>query len=150
MSHEIVRPALRCAAAFFVAALTLPLAAERQPAKPQPQPLGPDAVASAIGQIVYQRYCASCHGVAGRGDGAIAKDLKVPPTDLTLLTKTNGGTFPYERVMQIIDGRRSARGHGTPDMPVWGEIFPKTAGTASPSVRSAEVRITHYIWSIQR
>ena len=112
--------------------------------------LAPDAVASAIGQIIYQRYCASCHGTAGKGDGPMARDLSVVPTDLTRLAKTNKGIFPFSTVVQVIDGRKIMRGHGTPDMPVWGEIFPKTQGTASPSVETAVARITHYVWSIQQ
>jgi mono/diheme cytochrome c family protein len=112
--------------------------------------VAPDAVASAIGQIIYQRYCASCHGTAGKGDGPMARDLSVVPTDLTRLAKANKGIFPFSHVVQVIDGRKTMRGHGTPDMPVWGEIFPKTEGTASPSVETAVARITHYVWSIQQ
>lgn len=119
-------------------------------ASAQPAPVGPDAVASAIGQIIYQRYCGSCHGPAGRGDGTLAKDLNVPPTDLSALAKKNGGKFPFHEVVQVIDGRKVARGHGQPDMPVWGEIFPKTKGTESPDVQTAVARITHYLWSIQK
>lgn len=134
----------RTMACTFVAALVLPALATAQP-----QPVGPDAVASAIGQIIYERYCGSCHGAEGRGDGALAKDLNVPPTDLTRLAKANGGKFPLQHVIEVIDGRKIARGHGNPDMPVWGEIFPKTKGTESPDVRTAVARIAHYIWSIQ-
>ena len=130
------------AGAVALAALTCVAAAQ--------EAVGPDAVASAIGQIVYQRYCGSCHGEKGLGDGAMAKDLAVPPTDLTLLAKKNGGKFPFHQVVQVIDGRKTARGHGLPDMPVWGEVFPKTKGTASPDVQTAVARITHYLWSIQK
>jgi hypothetical protein len=35
-------------------------------------------------------------------------------------------------------------------MPVWGEVFAKTAGTDAPSVEAAVQRITHYVWSIQK
>jgi mono/diheme cytochrome c family protein len=128
----------------FVATLLLPALA---PAQQQP---GPDAVASAVGQIIYQRYCGSCHGPDGAGDGAIAKDLSVPPTDLRLLTKKNDGKFPFQQVVAVIDGRKIARGHGSPDMPVWAEIFPKTKGTESPDVSTAVARITHDLWSIQK
>jgi len=112
-------------------------------------PTAPDAAASAIGQIIYGRYCASCHGTDGKGDGTLARDLSVAPTDLTKLSQKNKGVFPYGHVVQVIDGRKVTRGHGSPDMPVWGEVFAKTTGTASPSVESAVARITHYIWSIQ-
>ena len=110
----------------------------------------PDAAAAAKGKIIYERYCGNCHGPSGRGDGTLAPDLRVPPTDLTLLAAKNAGKFPFDAVAQAVDGRKTTRGHGTPDMPVWGEIFPKTAGTESPSVESAVGRLTHYLWSLQR
>ncbi len=110
----------------------------------------PDPAAAAKGRIIYQRYCGSCHGTAARGDGPLAPDLQVAPTDLTSLAAKNGGRFPFNAVVRSIDGGKSTRGHGAPDMPVWAEIFPKTAGTESPSVESAVGRITHYLWSIQK
>jgi mono/diheme cytochrome c family protein len=109
----------------------------------------PDATAAAKGKIIYQRYCTSCHGAQARGDGPLASDLKVPPADLTQLAAANEGKFPFDRVARSIDGRLKTRGHGTPDMPVWGEVFPKTKGTESSTVESAVNRITQYLWSIQ-
>ena len=109
----------------------------------------PEPDAAARGKVIYQRYCASCHGVEARGNGPLAADLRFPPTDLTRLVEKNRGRFPFDLVARSIDGRQTTRGHGTPDMPVWGEIFPKTAGTESPSVDTAVGRITHYLWSIQ-
>lgn len=35
------------------------------------------------GQMAYERYCASCHGTTGKGDGPQAKRLRSRPTDLT-------------------------------------------------------------------
>lgn len=75
------------------------------------------------GRRSYATYCASCHGKEGRGDGPVAPDLKVAPTDLTLLSARHGGTFPRERADQVIDGRLAVRGHGTAEMPVWGLTF---------------------------
>ena len=75
---------------------------------------GPDA---------YEKFCASCPGVTGKGDGPIAIDLKPTPHDLTLLAKWNQGVFPYHEVYEIIDGRAEVRTHGTGQMPVWGEQF---------------------------
>lgn len=114
------------------------------------EPASHDADAAAKGKIIYQRYCGSCHGTAGRGDGPLAPDLRVPPTDLTLLAAKSRGRFPIDAVARAIDGRQTTRGHGAPDMPVWGEIFPKTKGTDAPSVQSAVGRIAHYLWSIQK
>ena len=39
------------------------------------------------GSQMYASYCASCHGLDGRGHGPVATELKVPPTDLTLFKK---------------------------------------------------------------
>lgn len=110
----------------------------------------PDLASAAKGKIVYQRYCGSCHGREGRGDGVLAQDLTVAPPDLTVLAKKNGGHFPFDKVVEIVDGRQLARGHGAPDMPVWGEVFPKTEGTESHDVKTVVGRLAHYLWSIQR
>ncbi|HYQ85114.1 MAG TPA: c-type cytochrome [Rubrobacter sp.] len=75
------------------------------------------------GRRAFATYCASCHGKEGRGDGPVAPDLKVKPTDLTLLSARHRGTFPQERAYQVIDGRLAVRGHGTAEMPVWGFTF---------------------------
>lgn len=109
----------------------------------------PDQGAAAKGKVIYQRYCASCHGAEARGNGVIAGELRLPPADLTRLAKRNGGRFPFDRVARAIDGRQKTGAHGAPDMPLWGEVFPKTEGTEAPSVQSAIGRITHYLWSVQ-
>ena len=109
----------------------------------------PDLAAAEKGKVIYERYCGSCHGPGARGNGPIASDLKVPPPDLTRLAERHQGRFPFEETVRAIDGRRTTRGHGTSDMPVWGEVFAKTGGTDSPSVETAVARIVHYLWSIQ-
>ncbi len=37
----------------------------------------------AKGKVAYATYCASCHGVGGKGDGAAAAALNPKPRDLT-------------------------------------------------------------------
>jgi mono/diheme cytochrome c family protein len=37
------------------------------------------------GRIPYRQYCAVCHGRDGKGQGEMAKLLKVKPADLTRL-----------------------------------------------------------------
>jgi len=110
----------------------------------------PDSAAAGKGKIIYQRYCASCHGREGRGDGILAQDLVVPPPDLTMIAKKNNGRFPLSMVVQGIDGRQLGHGHGAPDMPVWGEVFPKTEGPEGADVKSLVGRLAQYLWSIQR
>ena len=123
--------------------LALPAAAQ------QPQPARHDPSEAGMGQLIYGRYCAACHGREGKGDGPVAPGLVKKPIDLTALASKNGGKFPYDKIARAIDGRETPRAHGTPDMPVWGEVFAKTAGTDAPSVGDAVKRITHYVWSIQ-
>jgi len=68
----------------------------------------------------FKQYCASCHGMDGTGDGPVAPSLRTKPTDLTLLSKNNGGVFPERVVYDSIDGTKSVAAHGSREMPVWG------------------------------
>ena len=77
------------------------------------------------GEALYARYCASCHGTDGRGNGPVASSLKQPPPDLTTLAKRSGGHFDERQVMAVIDGERFVAAHGPRDMPVWGAVFDK-------------------------
>jgi mono/diheme cytochrome c family protein len=100
------------------------------------------------GERLFRTYCGACHGKAAKGDGPLAKDLKVSPADLTKLSATNGGTFPFEMVMKTIDHGRSVRGHGTDDMPAWGAAFKSTAESGDEAQRMMR-QLAHYLWSLQ-
>src|SRR5580704_492964 len=78
------------------------------------------------GKGSFVRYCASCHGEDGKGNGPLASMLNPKPSDLTQLAKQNKGVFPALQVADVIDGRKVVQGHGTSDMPVWGERFAQT------------------------
>ena len=73
-----------------------------------------------LGKREYMNRCAVCHGPSGTGDGGAIDVLKTTPTNLTTLSKKNGGVFPFDRVYSVIDGRTVVKGHGTQDMPIWG------------------------------
>lgn len=75
------------------------------------------------GEVLYLRYCASCHGTSGRGDGPVAADLRERPTDLTRIAQRNGGRFDERALIAVIDGRRAVAAHGSRTMPVWGDVF---------------------------
>ena len=109
----------------------------------------------------FRNSCAVCHGLDGQGNGPMAVLIKVKPPDLTSLAARNGGTFPFDYVMRVIDGRAAIGPHGTRDMPVWGDRymrdFPKThmqesyrSKTAEPLVRARILELTYYLQSIQR
>lgn len=78
-----------------------------------------------FGKAEYAAKCASCHGLSGKGDGPLSRtgELTRRPSDLTTLSKRNGGVFPAQRVYEIIDGRTEVGAHGLRDMPVWGADF---------------------------
>lgn len=75
-----------------------------------------------LGKTEYEATCALCHGPTGKGDGIYIDQLKqgTVVANLTELSKKNGGTFPFERVYQIIDGRAYVKAHGPRQMPIWG------------------------------
>jgi mono/diheme cytochrome c family protein len=104
---------------------------------------------AADGQGLFKSYCASCHGPVGKGDGPVAKSIKPPPSDLTVLARRNDGTFPADQVRKIIDGRDRAAPHGT-QMPVWGDAFTRTTSDADEqSVRRRIESLVKYLESLQ-
>ena len=99
------------------------------------------------GREMFSQYCASCHGLTGKGDGPLAPILKKPPADLTQISKKSGGIFPHAKVRQFIDGERAVRAHGSRDMPVWGKEFRRTK--PDPTVRLQLLAFTSFLESIQ-
>ena len=88
------------------------------------------------GRREYVNSCAVCHGDSGRGDGPIVASLKIAPADLTKIQKSNNGVFPFGRVYEVIDGRKTIAAHGSRDMPVWGDRFrEKSAELAELALR---------------
>jgi len=80
------------------------------------------------GPLQFREYCASCHGMDAKGDGPVAASLKKKPADLTMLSKNNGGVFPTDKVRDFINGSKTAAGHGTREMPLWGNAFMTRTG----------------------
>ncbi len=109
-----------------------------------------DKAAAMKGQTIFKRYCVACHGRSGQGDGSLSKDLRSTVPDITELGQKNRGVFPFELVIRLVDGRETARAHGSPDMPAWGDAFEKTTGTNAETVDEAIRRLAHFIWSLQK
>jgi hypothetical protein len=114
---------------------------------------GVRAAETDAGKQMYLQYCASCHGADGKGNGPVTRQLKIKATDLTLLRKKNKRIFPLDDVMATIDGRRTVKGHGERDMPVWGEVFitekEKQKYSELTSLLKAKI-IAEYIATLQR
>ena len=102
------------------------------------------------GRTSYNRYCRSCHGEWGKGDGSVAEVLKVPPADLTGIAARNGGEFPFDEVFKTIDGRKRVVGHGPRDMPIWGNVFKETPETEEKQVIEKVAELAFYVKSIQK
>jgi mono/diheme cytochrome c family protein len=98
---------------------------------------------------MFKSYCASCHGPGAKGDGPAAAALKSAPGDLTLLTKSNSGKFPSERVMSILRGQATVTAHGNRDMPVWGPVFWHISQGHESEVQQRIVNLTRYIETLQ-
>ena len=110
--------------AFATAALALSVACR---AAPQGRPGDPllDAIRAeeregklsyveSQGRHLFLRYCATCHGDEGRGDGQNASNLNPPPPDLT---SSNGRDAALLRKV-IAEG--SAAAGRSPLSPPWG------------------------------
>jgi len=110
-----------------------------------------------VGQQDYETKCAICHGRDGRG-GSYAELLTVAVPDLTVLTKNNGGVFPFHYVYRIIDGREERKAHGPRDMPIWGQDYLDKADKAffgyslsrEAFVRSRILALIDYVHRLQR
>ena len=107
-----------------------------------------------LGKREFQRSCATCHGVDATGNGPAAAALNVKPADLTQLAKHHGGVFLFWRTYEKISGQDEQRipGHGTREMPIWGERFrfaPQASEDQKTSVRGRILSLVHYLQSIQ-
>ncbi len=74
------------------------------------------------GAALYDENCALCHGVSGRGDGELAKELSPAPADLTAITRRYDGTFPRAHILSVIDGYTRMDTPGE-DMPEFGLLL---------------------------
>jgi len=109
-----------------------------------------DSVNPSDGPGMYVKYCASCHGVTGKGDGPAAPAFRRPPTNLTVLATNNGGTFPTLLVLHTLKFGPSAPKHGNVQMPVWDNVFRRMHWYSDDSIPQIRIRVlTEYIKTLQ-
>jgi mono/diheme cytochrome c family protein len=101
------------------------------------------------GHALFLRYCASCHGLTGEGDGPMARALTTPPANLRMLSDRYGNPLPKDQVARFIDGRADVKAHGPRDMPVWGERFYLETGGSEREVKHRIAELVAYLQSIQ-
>ena len=108
---------------------------------------------SMSGEQLYRRFCASCHGVQGRGDGPVAASFRVEVPDLTQTASRMHGADVRERIVRIIDGRYIIGAHGSRIMPVWGEDMARLEIGNPEAERASQImigRLADYVTSLQR
>jgi universal stress protein A len=141
LKHRVSKLAVGAVAVFAALLLAPAMAAAQEPAAMKQTTPGAE---------VFRTYCAACHGTAARGDGPLASSMNRKPANLTEIAKRNGGVFPSDLVFRTIDGRQPVRGHGGPDMPVWGDAFTRSR-EAGDAVRVKQViqSLVDYLESLQ-
>ena len=104
------------------------------------------------GKRDFDELCAQCHGATGTGEGRTLTEAN--PPDLTLLSRRNGGKFPFEHVNRIVDGREMTESHTRAAMPFWGQVLqtPEHENTpeSNAEVKARILAIVEYIRSIQK
>jgi mono/diheme cytochrome c family protein len=135
---------------FYVVGLAAALATGMGYAQSNPNAVGTvNKTNPTSGKQMYVNYCASCHGVTGKGDGPAAAALKMPPADLTLLSKNNNGKFPDTHIAAVLQFGAEIPSHGSPDMPVWGPILGKM-DKANPEFKQLRIsNLSRYLETLQ-
>jgi mono/diheme cytochrome c family protein len=106
----------------------------------------------ASGQQMYHEYCAACHGVKADGNGPAAPACKVKPSNLTLMTRNNGGKFPYNYFYSVVQfgTPMPTPAHGTADMPIWLPLFISLDNGRQGIELQRMHNIASYVESLQR
>jgi mono/diheme cytochrome c family protein len=110
-----------------------------------------------LGKAEYDSNCVMCHGASGKGDGFYSQYLKLPVPDLTAIAKRNGGVFPADRMIEVIDGRQALKGHGPRNMPIWGASYTEQANeyyrgmgfSGEQYVRARILALVDYLYTLQ-
>lgn len=134
-----------------VVAAGLCLAQEKTAQKPVVKEAAIQQTNAASGKEMFTQYCAPCHGTDGKGNGPAARAMKASPTDLTQLTKKQGGKYPANHVASILKfGSGPEPGaHGSADMPVWGPLFRSLDKYHDTSVQQRVANLVSYIETLQ-
>jgi mono/diheme cytochrome c family protein len=106
------------------------------------------------GKLDYDQYCADCHGPKADGKGTSHMlSPEYPPPDLTHLAQKNGGKFPFDRVVSIIDGRERIPSHARIEMPFWGVTMQEPGKEFTPKsnakVKARIGAIAKYLETLQ-
>ena len=130
--------------ASLIIALVISAPQTKHERKPAPKPAN-----AAAGQETFLKYCASCHGKTGKGDGPAAFALRTPPPDLTTLSMRHEDKFPAGYVSSVLIFGESFASHGSVDMPIWGSRFKALDPVHDPTGQQHIDDVVAYIQSLQ-
>lgn len=85
----------------FLSLLLLTACGEGRPTQAISSESPPDAQA---GKTLYENFCLSCHGPAGKGDGPAASTLQPKPADLAALLQSQDDAYLAARIAEGKDG----------------------------------------------
>lgn len=125
--------------------LTYPIG--RAGAQQAPKPAASSTSTELSGEEIFKSYCATCHGSDAKGKGPMAAVLKVPPPDLTTLSRRNNGKFPADQIASVLKNGVDLPSHGTAEMPIWGSTFADIKTHRVVTMRVTEM--IRYLQSIQ-
>lgn len=146
LSYNSTMKSLRSVLLVLVGIGCVAVSAIAQNTKTKTAPFRPTTAIS--GKVLYEQYCAACHGADAKGSGPAASALKQAPSDLTRISRQNNGTFPEDHFRKMMDGQESTLAHGSAAMPVWGSNFRKT--TTNPNMAQDRIySLMNYIESLQ-
>ena len=135
----------------LVMALTLPMPAHAQNTSSTPKIKHQEIsyVSPASGKQMYEAYCATCHGVNGKGTAAAVTALTPPPTDLTLLSSHNAGQFPAYRIRDLLLDQDPDHDRAGDSMPVWAPAFKSLQRDHPDLVRLRVQNLVAYLETMQ-
>jgi mono/diheme cytochrome c family protein len=89
------------------------------------------------GASLYRAFCVPCHGTDGKGGGPIADTLPHKVPDLTTISRSAGGVYPRERVLNAVRNGGTTGIHSPGGMSYWEKEF----SVLEPQKGAAEQRL---------
>ncbi len=144
MRKPTVTTSLAVMSVFLLAAAAVAQEVEKKPVEFR-------QLMNADGDALFGEFCATCHGLSGKGGGPAAVALAIKVPDLTALAAGNGGEYPAEEVEKSITGDAVVAAHGSQEMPIWGQAFSEAQPPwgQAPGKEFARLRIQNLVKYIE-